>query len=432
MRSIAYRTVFFSFIGIFLFASLDALIVGRESKSDNDPGNPNINKYAFSMLFSKFQKVVNQPLKNSKPVDIFLCGDVMLGRGIDQVLPYPSEPVLYERYMKDARGYVEVAEHKNGPIPSPVPFAYVWGDALEELERIGPDLRIINLETSITKSNDYWKDKGINYRMNPKNIPCLTAANIDFCSLANNHVLDWGYSGLSETLETLNKSHIKSAGAGNTLAEAESPAILEINSKGRVLVFSYGTTSSGIPLSWAAIEKKPGINLLRDLSENTVRAVKEKVNESRQKGDVIVVSIHWGENWGYQVPRSHITFAHQLIDEGGVDIIHGHSSHHVMGIEVYNNRLILYGCGDFINDYEGITSYEQFRDDLALMYFASLEPGTGKLIGLKMTPMQIKNFRLNRATKADAKWIADVLNREGKTLGTRVQIHADNTMTLQW
>ncbi|MGI9227279.1 MAG: CapA family protein [Gammaproteobacteria bacterium] len=73
------------------------------------------------------------------------------------------------------------------------------------MKRIGSDIGIINLETSVTKSNDYWKDKGINYRMHPKNISCLMAANIDYCSLTNNHTLDWEYSGLGETLSTLKK-----------------------------------------------------------------------------------------------------------------------------------------------------------------------------------------------------------------------------------
>ena len=73
-------------------------------------------------------------------------------------------------------------------------------------------------------------------------------------------------------------------------------------------------------------------------------------------------------------------FAHWLVD-GGVDIVHGHSSHHPRPIEVYRDRLILYGCGDFIDDYEGIEGYEQYRDDLVLMYFATLSPATGELIG---------------------------------------------------
>ena len=121
-----------------------------------------------------------EPVEDSTLITMFLCGDVMTGRGIDQVLPHPSNPVIHEPYMKSARGYVELAIRANGPIPQPVSFAYIWGDALAELERIGPDLRIVNLETSITNSNDYWEGKGINYRMHPENIPCLTAAKIDF------------------------------------------------------------------------------------------------------------------------------------------------------------------------------------------------------------------------------------------------------------
>jgi poly-gamma-glutamate synthesis protein (capsule biosynthesis protein) len=63
----------------------------------------------------------------------------------------------------------------------------------------------------------------------------------------------------------------------------------------------------------------------------------------KQEGHIVVVSIHWGGNWGYRAPQEEIDFAHHLIDEARVDIIHGHSSHHVKGIEVYRNKLILYG-----------------------------------------------------------------------------------------
>ena len=368
----------------------------------------------------------------SKPITMFMCGDVMLGRGIDQVLAHPSDPVIYEQYMKSAQGYVKIAEQMNGPIPFPVSYSYIWGYVLEELERVLPDLRIINLETSLTKSNDYWKNKGINYRMNPENIACLTAAKIDYCSLANNHILDWGYSGLTETLETLNKVNVKSAGAGSTIQEAEIPAVMEIKGKGRVLVFSYGVTTSGIPLSWAASDKKPGVNLLKDLSDKTVNSIKEKIGEIEQQGDIIVISIHWGGNWGYEIAATQVKFAHQLIDKVGVDIIHGHSSHHVMGIEVYKDKLIIYGSGDFLNDYEGISGYESFRDDLGLMYFASVEPSSGKLLGLQMTPTQIKHFKVNRASKPDALWLRDILNREGKKFGTRVKFNKDDTLTLLW
>ena len=162
-----------------------------------------------SLLDRTLAKAMSDGTENHRPevsdaITLFLCGDVMLGRGIDQILPHPGEPQLYEPAVTLATTYVELAERANGRIPSPVDFAYVWGDALEVLRRLEPDLRIINLETSITKSREAVP-KGINYKMHPANAACLTSAAINCCALANNHVLDWGRSGLLETLETLEK-----------------------------------------------------------------------------------------------------------------------------------------------------------------------------------------------------------------------------------
>ena len=370
--------------------------------------------------------------KNTNPITIFMCGDVMTGRGIDQILPYPSDPTIHESYLKNARGYVELAEVVNGPIDYPVGFSYIWGDALQELERIQPDARIINLETSITKSNDYWKGKGINYRMHPKNISSITAAGIDVCSLANNHVLDWGYSGLIETLQSLKRANLKIAGAGRNLIEAEAPAVKKVPGKGRVMVFAFGLGTSGVPSSWGASDKKPGVNLLRDLSDQSLLVIQNQVRKLKRKGDIVVVSIHWGSNWGYDIPREQTNFAHRLIDRGEVDIIHGHSSHHVKAIEVYKDKLIIYGCGDFLNDYEGISGYEEFRADLSLMYFATVEPSTGRLLGLLMTPTQIRQFKINRASRVDTLWLKDMMAREGTAFGTKAKITEDNRLRLQW
>jgi poly-gamma-glutamate capsule biosynthesis protein CapA/YwtB (metallophosphatase superfamily) len=99
---------------------------------------------------------------------LFLCGDVMSGRGVDQILPHPCEPCLHERYVGSALDYVRLAEQANGAISRPVEFSYIWGAAGEELDRVHPDARIINLETSITRSDEYVH-KGINYRMSPEN-----------------------------------------------------------------------------------------------------------------------------------------------------------------------------------------------------------------------------------------------------------------------
>ena len=358
---------------------------------------------------------------------VFLCGDVMTGRGIDQALPHPSHPLIHEPSVRDAGEYVRLAEAAHGRVPRPVDFSYIWGAALDELARVAPDARVVNLETSITRSEEHWPEKEIHYRMHPDNVRCLTAAGIDVCALANNHVLDFGRPGLRETLETLLQARLGTAGAGNTLAEARAPAVVEISGKGRVVVFGFGDESSGIPGSWAATNDRPGIDVLPDLSEATATGIADRVRQVKRPRDIVVASIHWGSNWGYEVPRAQQGFARRLLD-GGVDIVHGHSSHHVRPIEIYRGKLILYGCGDFLNDYEGIAGYEEFRDDLALMYFATLSPETGRLVTLRMTPMQIRNLRANRATRRDAEWLGSTLARISRAFGARVELTAEGTL----
>lgn len=161
---------------------------------------------------------------------LFLCGDVMTGRGIDQVLPHPGDPWLREPYVRDARAYVRLAERHNGLIHRPVPFSWPWGDALAAIDAVAPDARVINLETSITRHAGFAPHKRIHYRMSPDNLPVLGAGRPDVCVLANNHVLDFGRRGLCDTLRLLAKAGFQVAGAGRDLAEASRPAVVPLGS----------------------------------------------------------------------------------------------------------------------------------------------------------------------------------------------------------
>ena len=364
------------------------------------------------------------------PITLFLCGDVMLGRGVDQILPHPSKPQLRESSVHDARDYLALAIEKNGPIPKPVDFRYVWGDALDELERVNPDFRIINLETTVTTSNSFWPRKGIHYRMNPRNVQCLMEAKIGCAVLANNHMLDFGYQGLTETLAALDATGIKTAGAGQNIAQAAEPAILSNHDQKRVLVYAYGHASSGVDVDSSADTDKPGVNLLRDFSDATLADIQRSIARLRKPCDVVIVSLHWGSNWEYGVEDAHQRFAQQLIDQAGVDVVYGHSSHHVRGIERHHGKIIFYGCGDFIDDYEGISGYEVFRDDLVLMYFLSVNLTDGPLLSLQMAPMQIKHFRLQRAVRNDAQWLYEALTQEGRKLGTQFRLTWDGRLQL--
>jgi poly-gamma-glutamate synthesis protein (capsule biosynthesis protein) len=156
-----------------------------------------------------------------------------------------------------------------------------------------------------------------------------------------------------------------------------------------------------------------------DLSDETALRIAERVGEVKRPRDIVVVSIHWGSNWGWDIPVKQARFAHRLID-AGADVVHGHSSHHPRPIEVFRGKLILYGCGDFIDDYEGIRGYEEYRDDLVVMYLPIIDAETGRLIELEMTPLQLRKLSLHRAAPEDTRWLRGTLDRICRPHGTGV------------
>lgn len=306
---------------------------------------------------------------------VFMCGDVMTGRGIDQILPHPGDPTLREA-MADARGNVALAEEANGPIPRPVDFAWPWGDALSLVDELTPDIRLINFETTITADGEFAQGKSMHYRMHPDNLACLTAIRPDPCTLANNHILDFGPDGLTDTLHAHSGAEIKGAGAGQNYDHAQRPAMLTQPDGHHVVIGAGGTESSGIPRRWAATATRPGVAFIPNLSNRTAADIANRVLALKILATSTILSLHWGSNSSYVVPPGQVRFARRLID-AGVDLVYGHSSHHPRPIEVYHGKLILYGCGDAVSNYEGIKGFETYRNELRLLYFASIEPDRG-------------------------------------------------------
>nr|WP_085015851.1 CapA family protein [Frankia sp. KB5] len=252
--------------------------------------------------------------------------------------------------------------------------------------------------------------------------------------MLTNHLLDFGHRGLVETLDALFTAGLRAVGAGRDADEACKPAMVPLGGGRRVLVSSFGLSSSGIPRTWAAAPGRAGIDVIPELSDATAEEVTARVRRAKRPGDLVVASVHWGSNWGYDVDDDQIRFARRLID-GGVDVVHGHSSHHPRPVEVYRDRLVLYGCGDFINDYEGITGYEMYRDDLRLAYFVSagvsVDPPGATLTGLRMVPLQTRRMRLWRAAPEDAGWLRGVLTRISRGFGTRFDLNAPGVLSLR-
>jgi poly-gamma-glutamate capsule biosynthesis protein CapA/YwtB (metallophosphatase superfamily) len=363
-------------------------------------------------------------------VTLFLGGDVMTGRGVDQILPHPGSPDLREQAVRDAREYVELAESANGAVPRPAGFAWPWGDLLTVLDDVAPDVRLVNLETAVTARGRHAPGKAVHYRMHPNNVPCLTAASLDICALANNHVLDFGPQGLTDTVDFLDRAGIRPVGAGQDPDQAWQPARLELTGGGRLLVWSVGAASSGVPPDWAAGPDHPGVAYLDGLDDDRADALAAGMRADVRPGDLVVVSVHWGSNWGYDVPAEQVRFAHRLVD-AGVHVVHGHSSHHPRPIEVYRDRLILYGSGDLVDDYEGISGYEAYRPELRLGYLPTLDRETGSLRDLDMVPLHMRRMRLERAASQDAEWLAGTLSRTCRAAGCAVR-PAAGVLRLSW
>src|SRR5262249_44181635 len=197
---------------------------------------------------------------------------------------------LWERYIRDAGGYVGVAEQANGPIPRPVDVSWPWGEALPLLDRLAPDARLINVETSITPGDDVAPGQAVHYPLDPANLGGPPRP--DVCVLANNPVRDFGRRGLADPLETLDAAGIAAAGAGRDASQAERPAIVPLPTGNRLIVFGVGSPSSGIPPDWAATGSRAGVNLLPELTTNAADEIVGRVQQVRQPGDLVVVSIH--------------------------------------------------------------------------------------------------------------------------------------------
>lgn len=376
---------------------------------------------------------------------LFLCGDVMTGRGVDQAFAASVDPALHEPYVKNARRYLELAEQASGPVveeDDPLTPREVWGEALGEIAERSPAASVINLETAVTTSDDAWRGKGIHYRMHPDNVGVIELASGSTeprdnrgapvaAVLSNNHVLDWGHDGLRETIETLAASSaVEAVGAGRDAESAAAPVVMDAAGDRRIVVFGHAAKTSGVPAVWQARPDRPGVNLLPDYSDTTLDAVARHIQNHTREGDLVVFSVHWGGNWGYDVPAAQRRFARGLLDRAGVDLVHGHSAHHVKGLEVYRDGLILYGCGDLITDYEGIGGHVRYRPELSLLYFPSLGAETGELVSLELVPMRLHRMRLRRADHDEATWLRDTLREQSGNV--RVELTDKHTLRVKW
>lgn len=340
----------------------------------------------------------------------------MLGRLIDQLflqhVDEPSEARIAESFRRSNAGLT----HYEPRTP--------WGNTLPLLH--SADLNILNLETSATTHPMKWPDKVFNYRMHPENIAAIQAARINYAGLANNHTLDFCEPGLLETVRTVKKAGIAFAGAGETREEATRPAILKLPSSDQDQDHEIHIwAASDHPRDWARV---PNFHFI-DYTQKTRDRLKELITTSTPTAPALkVFSVHWGPNYSWQPAREIRDLAHFLIDSCGVDIIHGHSSHHVQGVERYKGKLIIYGCGDFVDDYALTPEY---RNDISGIWQVTVEETAGRdggrglrLKRLDLYPTKIDRFTAKRLTgdEPDSDWVRQRIKTLSTELGTTVEL----------
>jgi poly-gamma-glutamate capsule biosynthesis protein CapA/YwtB (metallophosphatase superfamily) len=319
-------------------------------------------------------------------MEIALTGDVMVGRLVDQ-------HVIQNRSVR--------------------PEA-LWGDVLPIM--LAADCRFINLECVISSQGEEWHPatKAFHFRAHPRALDFLQAARIDGVTLANNHVLDFGTNALLDCLALLDRTGIKRTGAGATLQDALTPALLGLP-QGRIAVVALTDNEP----EWEATGTKPGVNYVAYQGNGLLEPYRSRtakvLSSARRQADLVIVSAHVGPNWGAP-SRAIQALAHQLLDMGA-DLYWGHSNHTPQGIEVYKGKAILYSTGDFIDDY--MVDKDE-RNDLSFLFMLEVEKN--RIGRIRLYPVRIEDLAVRLANEQEWQFLTRTMQAKCKVFGTTMDI----------
>lgn len=365
-------------------------------------------------------------------MQILFAGDVMLGRLVNKVLANAQ-------------------------------FTYVWGDTIDIIKRA--DFSLINLECPVSSKGKKWNKtfKVFHFRANLDAIQVLNSASIDYVSLANNHILDYDIEALLDTLDILDKNNISHSGAGRNLKEAMKPAILEKKLKPKPsnnnnsfhnvyteIVNNNDNIKNTIRIGiisltdnepeWEAKDDLAGINYIPATldPDRYYYRLQNYIEQAKTQSDLVIVSSHIGPHFRETPSVKYVNFAHKIIDFGA-DIYWGHSNHMPQGIELYkhnnNNKIILYDCGDFIDDYAIDSNYRNDLSFIFLLHFLidknsklsknNNTNNNGNILlqnsMIELIPTKISNFMVNTipADDNDADLIIKRMAKTCSFLGTK-------------
>jgi poly-gamma-glutamate capsule biosynthesis protein CapA/YwtB (metallophosphatase superfamily) len=309
----------------------------------------------------------------------------------------------------------------------------------------GADVAVANLDTAVTERG-YPREKLVNVRATPEVAPDLKRMGFDVVSLANNHVMDYGETGLFDTLEALESAGLRTVGAGRDLERATAPVVLEA-AGWRVGVLGW---TSALPTGAAASAERPGqaplhvhtayeINpyLLMEepaspptvrsrIDETDLEHARASVAELRARTDFVVVLLHWGHGLSDELAEYQRPLGRALLD-AGADVVVGSHPHRVLGIERYDGKAIFYSAGTLVEQ----LSREDVAPELAGIFdllspdsfvaLLELTPDGG--YGIRIIPTTVDSDGVPMLAEGAAfDRIAERLVRMAATLGTEVEV----------
>ncbi|MEI7884993.1 MAG: CapA family protein [Clostridia bacterium] len=256
----------------------------------------------------------------SKTVKLIAVGDILLGRGVKNRVE--KQPSRYLYPFEEVQGILTRND-------------VIFANLEEAITASSKSLAGINEGGKYVLKNELEAMNGIKY------------AGFNLFSLANNHILDYYATGLFDTMKILDENGIKYAGAGKNLAEARKLVIIEKQGV-KIGLLAYTDMAENVykgspAISFGADNDKAGV------APNNLEYIKEDIFNAKGKVDILIVSLHWGTEYTYDIATEQVETAHGIID-AGADMLIGHHTHRFQGIELYRGKPIFYSLGNFIFD----------------------------------------------------------------------------------
>ena len=314
-----------------------------------------------------------------KPVLITAVGDIMLGarveefvkeKGVDYSYPF----VLLKSIFRDS------------------------------------DIGFANLEGPVTLEGERVKDKTFTFKMASESLDGIVGAGFTLLSIANNHILDFGETGLRNTLQSLRAHGASSAGAGMTITEARAPTIIVVRGV-RVGLLAYSAT---FPESFYAGETKAGTAFPHE------EYLEQDIPKAAAITDLLIASFHWGQELMESPKDYQRDLAHKAIDLGA-KLVLGHHPHVPQGIEAYHGGLIFYSLGNFVF---GSYSERVKGSIIARVFFSPGTPITAEVIPINVYNKEVL-FQPIPFTGKRSQEALEHLQEISKPLVTEIYIQED-------